>query len=437
MRYFKFQLWIIVLAIISTQSIALESANVQMHVGSLKMLPIKNIIRVAIGKGDVVSTKIIEEKGLLLIAEKPGRTELRVWREGERETRVSISVTPDDPALLISSVKGLIKNYPEVSAREVNGAVILEGYASEVEIKSLKELKSLMPNLIVMVKQKKVALEKMIKMELKVVEFSKKNLKNLGIKWDSVIGGPAAGYAGAATTNEYFGVYSDGGNGLGSKIAETLTGSGSSLLENAHFGYAGIVSGISSRINLMIESGEAKLLAEPMLSTRSGHSAEFLAGGEFPIAVPQDGGTNTIEFKEYGILLDIEPVADGEGNIQSSISTEVSTLDYSVAIQGVPGLLSRKTNTVIGVKEGETIVLSGLVSSSLSRTISKFPLLGDIPIIGELFKSTDFQNDKTELVIFVTPTIVELDKASSQNTLNRAQEMIETFRSQTGITVLD
>ena len=353
MRILKIVLWIM-LAQISYQVWAVETAKVQMHVGALKMLPIKNIIRVAIGKGDVVSTKIIEGKGLLLIAESSGNTEIRVWREGERESRISVTVTADDPVKLLSSVKGLLKNYPDVKARQVNGVVVLEGFASPVEIEQLGQLKGMIPNVIVLVQPRKVNIEKMIKIDLKIVEFSKSQLKNLGVKWDSVIGGPAAGYAGAAVSNQVFGIASPSANGTSEFIVEQLNAAGGpGLLENASFGYVGLISGITSQINLLMDSGDAKLLAEPMLNTRSGDTASFLAGGEFPYPVPQDGGVTTIEFREYGIKLDIEPLADDFGNIQSMIKTEVSTLDFSVAVGGVPGLLSRKTDSVVNVKDGE------------------------------------------------------------------------------------
>ena len=428
----------LMVALVSFKLLAVESANVEMHVGSLKMLPIKNIIRVAIGKGDVVSSKIIEGKGLLLIAENPGDTELRVWRKGERESRIIVTVKAEDPVKLLSSVNELLRNYPDVKSREVNGVVLMEGFADKDEIEQLNKLNSMIPNLIVLVKPKKIQFEKMVKMELKIVEFSKKQLKNLGIKWDSVLAGPAAGYAGSLSANQLFGVVSPSSNGTSNLIAQAINDAGGpGLLEDASFGHFGLVSGITSQINLLMETGDAKLLAEPMLNTRSGDTAEFLAGGEFPVPVPQENGVTTIEFREYGIRLDIEPIADDDGNIQSTIRTEVSTLDFSVSVLGVPGLLTRRTDSVVNVKDGETIVISGLVNSDISKAISKVPLLGDIPIIGELFKSTDFQTKKTELVIFVTPKIVDVNTEEHKKYLQRAKEMIENFNQMESLQVLD
>ena len=436
MRIIKWML-LLIAAQISLSVWAVETAEVKMHVGSLKMLPIKNIVRVAIGKGEVVSSKIIDGKGLLLIAEKPGDTELRIWRKGERESRIQVSVTMDDPAKQLSSVRTLLKNFPYVKTRQVNGAIIMEGFAMPEEIEQLKQIQMLFPYMVNLVKERKINAGQMIRMDVKIVEFSKKQLKNIGIKWDTVLAGPAAGYAGAPLTNDAFAFASPSINGTSDLIVDSLNDAGGlNLLDNASFGYVGLISGITSQINLLMDSGDAKLLAEPMLNTRSGESATFLAGGEFPIPVPQDGG-NTIEFKEYGVKLEIEPVADDSGNIQSSIVTEVSTLDFSVQSQGVPGLLSRKTESVINARNGETIVIAGIVNSEQSKAVSKVPWLGDIPIIGELFKSKDYQNKKSELVVFVTPRVVTVDGEENTRDLKHAREMINKFDEGIGIDILD
>jgi pilus assembly protein CpaC len=280
-------------------------------------------------------------------------------------------------------------------------------------------------------------MQKMVRMELKIVEFSKKQLKNLGVKWDSVIAGPAAGYAASAVSNDVFGVFSSSANGISDQIAQIFQNSTTGLLDDASFGYAGIITGISSQINLLIDSGDAKLLAEPTLNTRSGDTAKFLAGGQFPIPVAQGNGAITIELKDYGIKLNIDPVADDMGNIQSMIQTEISTLDFSVAVNGVPGLLTRKTDTVINVKDGETIVLSGLVNSDISTSVSKVPWLGDIPILGELFKSTDFQTQKTELVIFVTPRVIAPGSDAGNKSVERGMQMLDSFQKLDKLLILD
>lgn len=165
------------------------------------------------------------------------------------------------------------------------------------------------------------------------------------------------------------------------------------------------------------------MLAEPNLATRSGETASFLAGGEFPIPVTNGLGATDVEFKEYGIKLDIEPFVDHQQNIISKVVAEVSSIDPSTSVENVPGLLTRRTESVINVKNNETIVISGLVNSEMSKAVSKFPFLGDIPVIGELFKSRNFRDKKTELVIFVTPTVVYPGEESHDKQLARAKEL--------------
>jgi pilus assembly protein CpaC len=142
------------------------------------------------------------------------------------------------------------------------------------------------------------------------------------------------------------------------------------------------------------------------LSTRSGYRASFLAGGEFPYSISNVNGT-TVVFKPYGIKLDIEPRVGRNGVIRAQIDSEVSSIDGSVTSVGGPALLTRRTRTEFNVQAGQTIVLSGLLQRTTSNDIDKVPLLGDIPVLGALFRSKRFQNKETELVVFVTPTIVD------------------------------
>jgi pilus assembly protein CpaC len=152
-----------------------------------------------------------------------------------------------------------------------------------------------------------------------------------------------------------------------------------------------------------------RILGQPKLVAASGEKAQFLAGGEVPIvAVTQN--TFNVEYKKFGIVLDVTPTADRSGNIGTSISAEVSTVDPTISAVAngvsVPGFKVRNVKTSVTVRDGETIVLSGLYNYSQDKEVSKVPLLGSIPILGELFKSRHFVDNKTELAIYVTQRIV-------------------------------
>ncbi len=154
-------------------------------------------------------------------------------------------------------------------------------------------------------------------------------------------------------------------------------------------------------LNLLFQSGKARLLAKPKLVCGSGEKARFMVGGEVPIVV-QTANTFAVEYKPFGIILNIEPVADSRGNITAKLKAEVSEPDWSHAVSGFPAFVTRKVETKVTMKEGSTLILSGLYTHKMAKAINKIPLLGHIPILGELFRSRQYQREKTNLVIFVT-----------------------------------
>ena len=172
---------------------------------------------------------------------------------------------------------------------------------------------------------------------------------------------------------------------------------------------------ITATLNLMIQEGKAQILAKPNLVALSGESANFLVGGEVPIPVPQEGGAIGIEWKEYGVTLEILPVGEEKRNIiDAYITAKVSDLDWenAVSIAGVtvPGISTRRASTKVQVEAGDTIVIAGLVKTDKEKTAKKVPLLGDIPILGYLFKSTTFSKKRTDITIFITPSFVKKEE---------------------------
>jgi pilus assembly protein CpaC len=160
------------------------------------------------------------------------------------------------------------------------------------------------------------------------------------------------------------------------------------------------------------QQGLGRILAEPNLVTTSGQEATFLAGGEFPVPVPQDFGTITILFKQFGVALKFIPTVLDGGKIAIKVTPEVSELDFTTApvvIAGlqIPGLRMRTVTTHIELKDGQTFAIAGLLSDNHRNTANKFPVLGDIPILGNLFRSTQYQKNETELVILATPRLVK------------------------------
>ena len=156
-------------------------------------------------------------------------------------------------------------------------------------------------------------------------------------------------------------------------------------------------------INHHVLEGNARIISKPRLVCTSGQKASFQAGGEIPIPRTDSEGGISVTWKPYGIILEVAPSIDSQDKIHVQIRSEVSMVDHANAIEGIPGILTRRVDTYLSLETGQTIVLSGLVHSEDAQNIQKVPLLGDIPIFGELFKSRSFQKKETELVVFLTP----------------------------------
>ncbi len=162
----------------------------------------------------------------------------------------------------------------------------------------------------------------------------------------------------------------------------------------------------------------AKVIAEPTLVAFSGRAADMNIGGEFPIIVPGQNGTFSVEFRQYGNRLDFVPVVLGGGRIRLDVRPELSELDYAngVVMAGftIPGIKTRRVNTAVELNTGETFVLAGLLNTTVNADQSKVPYIGDIPLIGAVFRTTTYSSEEKELIVMVTPELVEPLKASQK-----------------------
>lgn len=208
----------------------------------------------------------------------------------------------------------------------------------------------------------------------------------------------------------------------GNSFPDLVTESGS-LLVNFAGNPANIffnIDNITAALNFLEDEGLARLLAEPKLVTQSGQEASFLAGGEFPIPVPDEDGI-TIEYREFGVALRFTPVVMSDGKISLRVAPSVSDIASASSIPSgivgssyvVPNLTTRKLETTVQLYDGQTLALAGLLQDTLRESVSKVPGLGDLPIIGALFRSSAYQEEKTDLLIAVTPHLVTANKEGS------------------------
>jgi len=266
--------------------------------------------------------------------------------------------------------------------------------------------------------QQRVQMQDMIRIKVQLVEVRKSASRNLGIDWGNFAPGPTYGVAGDFNTNNFF----RGLPGFGD-------GTGLPLNVEPFSTYFGISTGVASTLNFLSTRGDAMTIAEPTLTCINGGSAKFLAGGEIPYTTVSANGQVNVEFKEYGVKLDIFPRASKEGNIYTRLKTEISEPDLSIEVLGAPALRSRKTESQLNVRGGETIVISGLLSSESTNDTDSVPGLGAIPVLGKLFSSEEIESNIRELVVFVTPEIVTAESIAgtqSQSALyNDSRERLQ------------
>lgn len=407
--------------------------QMQLYKGQVLVLPAHGVTRIAIGNGKIIGAKTIKNQ-VVIMATGNGTTDLYMWFKDGQIQSYHIYVTGDDTGQTYQQVKTILGSIQGLNVDQEGGRVVLTGNLSPNESKRVNKIAKTFPDVLNMVKSDSVGMRKMIYLDVQVVDFSKNALKNLGIQWQQGIAGPAVGLVGDVVHNSDYrlGDVTQGGVASNSLYGTQGALKGLPLSVNPFASYLGIVSTLTSSINLAVQSGDAYILANPQLSTRSGGTATFLAGGEVPIPISSTLGQTSVIYKKYGVQLDIKPEADAKGNILANISTEVSQINPSVSVSGYPGFLTRKTTSVVNVHSGQTVVLSGLIHSVGSNTITKFPWLSDIPLLGYLFKNNDFQASRSELVIFVTPVIFSPGSVVNQKAVLRGTQLITQFNNTAG-----
>ncbi len=399
--------------------------EIDMFVGESHIFPAPGVARIAVGNGQILTANALDDREVIVFANAPGTSSLYIWNADGRHQRIKINIVPGDTSRIAREVAGFLAHIPGARASVVGDKVIVEGEElADADREKVAELAKRYPQIVNFTDQ--IGWEPMIMMDVKVVEFPKSELRELGLKWNPV-GGAAIGA-----------IWYPGGRGdtAGRQInidtpkppITAIGGDGPVSLPSALTIMSAVNLGLNAQLNILDQNGRASILAEPQLSTRSGYKASFLAGGEFPYSVASVTGV-TVQFKQYGIKLDIEPKIGRNGVIRAVIESEVSSLDGSVTSSAGPALLTRRTKTEFNVRTGETIVLSGLLQRTTSNDIDKVPLLGDIPVLGALFRSKRFQNKETELVVFVTPTSVD---ARSPGMLDRIERTTARLAEQMG-----
>jgi pilus assembly protein CpaC len=396
--------------------------ELEMFVGESRVFPARGVVRIAVGSAQVITANALDGKDIIVFANGPGTTMLYVWTGDGRYQRTKVSVMANDITRYAREIAGFLSTIPKAKATVVGDKIIVEGDdLTDADRDKVTELAKRYPQIVNFTSP--IGWEQTVMLDVKVVEFPRSELRDLGLKWGTAGGAAVGGIWRPMTRGDTTGLSialpgGDSGLPISSSSPNGLVYPASPVVTSA------VNLGLNATLQALEQNGRATVLAEPQLSTRSGYKATFHAGGEIPYSVASVNGV-TVQFKPYGVRLDIEPRVARSGAIRAVIDSEVSSIDTSVSSANGPALLTRRTRTEFNVKPGETIVLSGLLQRNSSTDIEALPFLGNIPILGALFRSKHFQNKETELVMFVTPHLVDSHTPVLKDRIERTNERLE------------
>ncbi len=394
------------------------------------------ITRVAVGSNKVAQVKVLGRFALNIVAVGEGTTNLNVWTRNGMRQEFQISVSQADDGLAQQIEKAI--NLPGVKVQKVGKKILLRGtvanqyekdlafniasiYVEEQNSKEENKVNHTETNGSVasntdiidkeltnsnIINMLQMTNPDQINIEAEVIEINSDDAKQLGIQYgaDSSVSSPGVWYASDGNRTRDPGSHWYSKNWL-----------------YTHF------SQINAKLTALISQGKARIVSRPNVTTMSGRDARILVGGEIPYPVSAGDGKTSVEYKDYGIVLDLtNPTVDTAGNITSRLHATVSRLDWSNAVTvdgfNMPGLSTRSADTMVNIPSGMTMVIAGLMNSEDSKSIQKVPVLGNIPLLGELFKYHNDSRQKSEIIVLITPHIV-----NETTSVRMSQKMEDTY----------
>jgi pilus assembly protein CpaC len=379
-----------------------ESIPINVLVGQSRVINFdKPIGRFSVSNPDVAEAVLVAPDQVLVNGKGFGQVNFIAWeQQGGRFIIFDVYVRAN-LSLIDSQIRALFPK-DDIRLSQANGSVVLSGSVTDpqtvaqaqsvVEAAGFKTVNML---------QSPVKNAVQVQLQVRVAEVSRNRGRELGSSF--------------ATTNGGTSTFSSA-NGPAT-LADATGGALKTLFSGANLFLFNNAIGTQAYIHALQTQGALRMLAEPNLIAMDGEQASFLAGGEFPVPVLQGGGTGssgasvTVEFKAYGVRLNFKPTIIDEDHIRLVLEPEVSTIDFSngVKFSGfiIPALRTRRAKTGIELRDGQSFALAGLLDNNETRSLSKVPIVGDIPILGALFKSKEFQKSESELMFIVTTQIVK------------------------------
>lgn len=385
---------------------ACAAEPVEVSLNESKYMAASGITRLAVGNPAIADVQLLSSGDFLLVGKKAGTTSLIVWSDGGRRTEYTVYVAGNDRGMA-SAIQDAI-GYPKVHVQMIEDRVMLRGKVeNQYEHDTALKIAGLYTGgdgsgVIDLLEMEHPS---QIRLEAQIIEINSDYTKNLGIQyWSQTPGSNSNSDSSTGNSN----------SGITVGTAGLFYGGEDFSSNRKHGGWLGShVANVNVTLQALINEGKARILSRPSITTMSGKAANILIGGRIPIPVSDGNGNVSIDWHEYGMKLNIEPVVDSEDKITSKVHAEVSTLDYSHGVKidsfSVPGIATREAESEVNVRSGMTMAIGGLINSEDAKIVSKIPLLGDLPIIGRFFRHTSNTRDKREVIILITPTLVADD----------------------------
>lgn len=389
--------------------------NLSTFVGKSKLIQLNSpLLRVAVGDPNIADYKVISPTELMVLGKAVGTTNLVLWQKNGKSNNIDIMVSVD-VALLQDVIAKQLPLEKEITLSSASGSIVLGGYVSdavvadtvislaEAHVRNLnryltggfkdegatKTVPNPLTAMVQVINMMKIRDPQQVMLEVRVAEMSKKLLDQLGVGFN------------ARSGDLRWNVISRFANGGGTGLVEILSG-----------------GNVKGTIDITREDSLVKILAEPNIVATSGQEGSFLVGGRVFIPVPQSTtGPNslvTLVEREYGIGLKFVPTVLDGGRINLKVAPEVSEFANEAGFVSnattPPIFTTRRASTTVQLKDGEHLVIGGLMKDNTTAYVKSVPFLGQLPILGALFRSTEYRSDKTELVIVVSPSIVKAHK---------------------------
>ncbi|TPI08461.1 type II and III secretion system protein family protein [Mesorhizobium sp. B4-1-3] len=348
--------------------------------------------QIVIGDPEIANVNPLTDKSFYVLGNNLGTTGIALFDQNKQLVgTIDIEVTLDTDQLA-STIRASVPD-AKIKVGSANGRVVLSGEADDaVAADKASKIASRFSGNEEVINSVNISSSQQVQLNVRFVEINRQAGQDLGAKY-------AANFA-YGIGNRKVVLNPDGGTVTGAGTGEII----GSLLSNG-------VS-IDIAIKALEERGLARRLAEPNLIARSGQTASFLAGGEFPIPVSEDNGKISVTYKKYGVGLDFTPTVLKDGLVSLDIAPEVSSIDPSASIQvssgiSIPAFIVRRARTSVDLKNGQSFMIAGLLQSQNDITTSRVPGIGRLPVLGPLFSSKSYQRRETDLVIIVTPYLVK------------------------------